>query len=130
MVGVAAPHRPGIDVDAAQVHRPDQRRQRVDDQQVGAAPARELDGRGAQEAGLADGSALLEEVRAGRPVRVALEDGGAVEAAGQGSLTDREVVVDELALGDPTFGEEELIAVADREVPAVDLDGLGAHSAA
>jgi len=88
------------------VDRPDQRRQRVDDQQVGAAAARELPTVVVRRKPASPTGARFWKESTGRPPRwEALEDGGAVEAAGQGSRADREVVVDELALGDPAFGE-------------------------
>ena len=129
MIGVAAAHRPGVDVDAAEVHRPEQGRRQVDDQQAGAASAREVDRCGAQVRDVAHRGALLEEEGAGGPVGVALEHRGTVEAAGQRAVGHRQVVLHQLPLGDPPLCEENLVGIGDREVVAVDLDAVRAHPA-
>ena len=125
MVEVARSDRMRVEVDAAEVDDPRQRGAVVDDHLVGGAAGRERELDGAHELRDRLRRALLEECLTLGAVDEALEGHRAVPDADERAVGDREVVADEVELGDAGIGEEELAGVADRDLVPVEGEGLG-----
>ena len=128
MVEVVGADRVRVEVDAAEVDHPSERRRVVDHDLVGGSAGREGELDGPDEGRELVRGALLEEEVAGRAVREALERHRPAAGAAQRAVGDREVVADEVELGDGPAGrvrEEDLVRVGDRDLVAVDDEDLG-----
>ena len=78
------------------------------------------------QAGRSDGRAFLIEGLGLGAVDEALENDGAIADAGEGAGGDREVVADEIQLGDfGLFGEIQLVGMGDADLVAVEGEDLG-----
>ena len=98
MIEVPAADRPRIEVDAAEVHRPDEMGEVGRAQLLGRPAARERDGRRLQPLRSGLGHPLLEEEVALRAVREAFEDRGTQVHPTQRTGADRQVVLDQVQL--------------------------------
>ena len=115
-----------VELDGAQVGRPDQRRQ-VRHGGVGDfALAIGGDGQRLDPAGAVRGHVLLEEELALDAVGEALHGEGATRQVRQHRLGDAGVVVDELPLGEAGLGKEDLVQVGDRQLAVADAHSLRA----
>ena len=114
-----------VQVDAAEVDDPGQRRMVVDDDLVGRAPGgkRELDRADVLRDRLR--RPLLEECLTIGAIDEALEGHRSVADADDGAIGDGEVVANEVELGDAGIGEEELAGVGDGDLVPVEGQGLG-----
>ena len=125
MVEVARSDGMWVEVDASEVDDPRQGGRVVDHHLVGGPAGRERELDRAHELRNRLRGPLLEERLAGCPVDEALEGHRAVPNAEQRAVGDREVVPDEIDLGDAGIGEEDLARVADRDLVTVEGEGLG-----
>ncbi len=114
-----------VQVDAAEIDDPGQRRVVVDHDLVGGAAGgkRELDG--ANVVGDRLRGPLLEECLTIGAIDEALEGHRAVADPDDGAIGDGEVVADEVELGDAGIGEEQLAGVGDGDLVPVEGQGLG-----
>ena len=111
---------PGVQLDAAEVRDPGERCGVVDDREDGRVAAREGDGHLVDERRMVRRHALLVEELAVDAVREALHVEGPAAQMRQRAVGDVEVVADDVALRQPPLGEEHLVGVGDRDVPAPD----------
>ena len=125
VVEVRPAHGPRVPVDHAEVHRPRQVRGIVGDQLARVAAARERDRRRLQPRGRAVGHALLEERLAVHAIHPALHHRGALAQVTHDRLLALQVVVDEVHLRQPSFGEEDLVGIADAQLVAAHLEHRG-----
>ena len=124
MLEVAAADGVRVEVDAAEVHDPGQRRAVVEHDLVGRPAGREGELDGPNEVRDRLRRPLLEERLALGAVHEALERHGPVEDAAQRAIGDGEVVLDQLQLRDAGLGEIELGGVADLHLVAVEIEDL------
>ena len=127
MVGVAAAHRPRVQVEAPEVDRPQDVGHVDRAQLLGAAPARERHRHRLEPRRAARRHPLLVEERPLGAVGVALEHGRALAHPPQGAGADGEVVADQVELGLAPGREEDLVRVGDLHAVPVDLDRDGGH---
>jgi hypothetical protein len=121
---VVRAHRVRVQVDATQVDDPGKLR-RVAEHEFARAPTRgefELHHFHPERARLR--CALLVEELALDSVYVTLERHRPSPYAAQRAIRDREVVPDQVELGVPGLGKEDLVRVGDRDLPALDLQQL------
>ena len=119
-VDVVHPRGPRVQVDAAEVDDPGERRRLVADREVGRAPGRELDVHGLEPVGMIGRNALLVEEPLLRAVRVALHLHRAALDVVQDVRRDVEVVLDEVELLQPALREEDLVRVRDVDLAPAD----------
>jgi hypothetical protein len=124
VVQVVRANRVRVEVDAAEVDDPRQLRCVVQDDLLGRPPRREaqLDGPDPLRALLR--RPLLEEELPLRAVDEPLHGHRAIACAAKGAVGDREVVTDKIDLRVAGAREEDLVGVADRDLPARDLEDL------
>ena len=111
---------PRVQLDAAEVRDPRERRRVVDDREHRRVPARELDEHLVDEVGMLRRHALLVEELALDAVREPLHVERPPAEVGERELRDADVVRDEVALRQPARGEERLVGVRDRNVVTAD----------
>ncbi len=123
VVEVGAAHRPGVEVDHPEVHRPDQMGGVVGAKLAGAAAAWEVDGGGLKPLRRPLRHPLLEEELAARPVDESLQRRRPLAQVHQGRVGGLDVVVGEVELGVARFGEEDLVRVRQPHLVPGCLDG-------
>ena len=111
---------PLVQIDAAEVDAPHQRRDVLHDRKIDDACRAVIDGDGLDPLGARRRRALHEEEVAGGAVRIALHDHGAIAQVRQQPLGDVDVVLDQIALGD--VGPERLVEIGELDALAVDFD--------
>ena len=111
-----------MELEAAEVRHPGQRRRVARHHLFGDAAGREAKGDDLDPCRPRGGRALLVEGLAVDPVGIADEDVRPVTRAPQRALGHGKVVADDLQLGDPGFREVDLARVRDRDLAAGDLD--------
>ena len=121
-VEVGPAHRVRVEVDDAEVDRPDQMRRVVGDQLGRGSPAREGEGRGLQPVRRTLWHPLLEEELAVDAVDEALHRPGPLAQLVHRRLLDGDVVLGQVELGEPRLREEELVRVGQAHLVARDLD--------
>ena len=124
MVEVVGAHGMRVEVDAAEVDDPGQRRGLVHDDLVGGPAGREGQLGGADPVGRVVRRPLLEERLLGDAVDEALEGHRPAADAGQRAVGDRKVVVDEVELRVSGVREVDLLRVGDRDLATADLEDL------
>jgi hypothetical protein len=111
-------HRVRVQIDAAEVDHPRELRRVAHHQLVGGAPRRERQLHRLHPRRPLLGRALLVEELALGPVHVALELHRPPAGAAQRALGDRQVVLDEIALGVAGAREHHLVGMRDRHLAA------------
>ena len=125
-IDVVAARIPFVQVDAAQIHDPEQRGQVVDHRKVDHVPGRVLDRARLDPGRPRTGCALHEEEVTGGAVGIALHHHRAVADVGQQHGRDASVVADEVALGDALLWPKHLREVRQLHHATADLDlGVG-----
>ena len=115
------PRRPRVEVQRAEVRRPDHVGELGDAELVGVPPGGEGDPGGLDPLGTLLGDALLVDRLALGPVRVALELGRPLVEGAHDPVPDREVVVDEVELRLAARREVHLVRVGDLDEALTDL---------
>ena len=122
MVEVAPPRRPRVEVDDAEVDRPDDVGGVGGDQLLGGATRREGDGRRLQPLGHFLRHPLLPDRLLHDPVDEALHHGRPPAQVDQRRLGDRQVVLDDVELRPAGLGEVDLARVGEPHLATVDLE--------
>ena len=127
VVHVAPADRPGVEVEAAEVCRPDDMGHVHRTQLARAPAAREGDGDRLQPLGDRRRDTLLVEELTAGAIGIALEDGGTLTHPAQSARPHGQVVADQVQLGLTSCREEHLVGVRDPNRSSVDLE-LGVQS--
>ena len=121
-IDVVAARVPLIQVDAAEVHDPEESGHVLNDREVDDVTRSVLDGAGLDPLGPRRRCAFHEEERAGSAVGVALHDHGAVAQVRQQGGRDLQIVLKEVALRDAEVRPEWLLEVGEPDFLAFDLE--------
>ena len=114
-VGGRGPGLEGVELERGEVRQPDERGGLVD---VALVELADL----GHPVGVVRRAALLEEPLALHPVRAPHERDGSAGEVGDHHRGDPGVVVDDLGLGEPRLGVQDLLEVREHEAAAVDVD--------
>ena len=123
-VEVLGSDRMRVEIDAAEIDDPGQARGLVDDDLVGGPTRGERQGRHAHPLGPVLGRPLLEEEITRGPIDESFQGHRSAAHADQGTVSDRQVIADEVQLRVPGLREVDLVRVRDRHVPVVDPEDL------
>lgn len=119
-IDVVASRIPWIQVDAAQIDDPEQRREIVHDREVDDIARGVLDRTGAKPIGPRFWRALHKEERTARPLRIAFHDHGAASQVRQEDGRDGGVIREQLSLGDAQGSPEWLLQIREPHLAAAE----------
>ena len=122
MIELGRPDGPGVPVDNPKVDAPDEVGAVVGEELTRRTSAGERDGRGLEPFWRRVGDALLKERLLVCAVDEALEHGRAIAEVVDHGVGNRQVVVDEIELGDLWAGEEHLVRIRDPDLLPSRLD--------
>ena len=122
-IDVVAARVPLVEIDAAEIDHPQQRRAILNHRKVDDVPRAVLDRADLNPVGPRRRRALHEEELAGRAVRVALHHHRAIAQVRQQHVGDVGVVLQQVALGEAELRPEELAEVGEPDLLPVDRAG-------